>query len=136
MNDIRGGVDGIRISQFTHHSCTVGSQRMRQVKSAILENMVGAIREFVPEKGVPGGTTKLLQDRVKEASGIELTVSQHERVEQATNQLITNLIDQLSKKDARGRYLVLDNTGKRKKAAMNAAHVFFLQAGKDLAPTQ
>ena len=30
-----GGVDGIAINQFIHHSCTVGSQRMRQVKSTI-----------------------------------------------------------------------------------------------------
>lgn len=159
LSDGLGGVDGISINQFTHHTCTVGSQRVRQMKSAILENMVTEIQDFVPEKGLPGGATRSLQKKVKEASGIDLTIgqahalvkkrresiknntgrespSQQQRVEQATNQLLMNFINEITQKDANGRYVVLDNTGKRKKAAKKAAELFFEQAGKDLSTSR
>lgn len=150
-----GGVEGIRITKFTHHTCTVGCQRSRQVTSKVLASVVSALQDYVPEKG-PGGAAKQMQDTVKRSSGIDIGIgqahhliklrrkdiknatgraplSQKERIAEANNQLLENFWRELSAKDAGGQLAVMANTGKRKKAALAAAEVFFRMAGEDLA---
>jgi len=154
-----GGVEGIRITQFSHHTCTVGCQRSRQMTSKVLTNVVSTLQDYVPEKG-PGGAAKQMQDTVKRASGIDIgrgqahilikmrrdeiknttnrdtPLSQKERVEAATNELLERFYAQLSKKDDEGRLAIMTNTGKRKKAAKAAAELFFRIAKGDLAEVE
>lgn len=149
-----GGVEGIRITKFVHHSCTVGCQRSRQITSKVLANVVSALHDYVPEKG-PGGAAKQMQDTVKQSSGIDIGIgqahqlikmrrdeiknatgraplTQQERIDAANNQLLENLCKELGSKNADGTYAVISNTGKRKKAALAAAEVFFRLACDDL----
>lgn len=153
-----GGVEGIRITNFVHHSCTVGCQRSRQLNSKVLTGLVTSLQDYVPGQGPAGeGAMRLMQEHVKRASGIDINrgqaqnlikkrtkeikeatgvappLTQRERVEQATNKLLNNFIRQLGHKDADGTYAVMANTGNRRKAAKAAAELFFHMAGDDLA---
>lgn len=114
MYAVARGDNDIEVTQFEHHTCQNGSQRSRQVKSAVLSKSAPIIEDFVPNPFHSTGNARQVQMMVQNQSGVQMKAGQaHKIVRQklgnisehlAHYRLLPSFLSALKAQDAGGCY--------------------------------